>query len=271
MTAPGPSPFFRVGKASRDVYPFVIAAYKDMQDRVVFGPQIFAEQQTDFLAWIYRDISPGDRVSAFRMGYFRGFSVAARVTPVDVQEAISDRRDGVVVVGIAARSASPGALCECLGLSVLPIAGATANGIYSPGGQDEYEAMADVARQVAASSWDHDWSATALLAKRQCLGIPRYRLSVRSLLRKRLYQGRDTFAALLARPAPGSLTYLIAGEVWVRNTRSDLTVVLDASGPSAAGQTLLYDANFERPSALIALEVRSITMGSSTLSLLVRA
>ena len=174
MEAIHDAPFYDAATSNSACLPFVVAAHKNSQDRLIIGPSIFANNQIQLFNWLYRDIAPTMRLPAFRLGKALDFVVAARIYPIDIKETISSRRDGVVVVGLVAERGSPAALCSHLGLVVRQIAAVVAREELSLPGETEASLMALLGYTVAQTPLSFDWSSRAQLALDLCAEIPRF-------------------------------------------------------------------------------------------------
>lgn len=259
-----PDAYFSPPTRGLDIQPFVVAPYGDMQDRVVFGPEEILGDQATFFDWLYNGFVGRDFRSGFRLGWFAGFAVAARIRSIDLQETISNRRDCIAVVGLAAKGASPAALCECLGVVGPIIASRTIGRGYPDALANEADLFQALASFVATTPRDHSWADQALMCHRECEGIPIFRLNLRYRLRK-WFARRRAFGALVNASSPAAVRYYIASELWLRSARRNLTILIDLDEMGTASHLLYLDADFRPRASLISVSVRDVAAGASKL------
>lgn len=254
-------------ESNHGIMPFVIAAQGDAQDRVIIGPDFIKADQQNFLQWIYRDMKAGERSSAFRLGKFGGYAVAARLYPVQLKEEISARTDAMIVVGLICRNATPGSLNECLGVVALPMAERVLTDSYPEPGRQESETFPRLAQHIAAADFSHDWSTADFVTRRICHGVPIHLLTARSRIRKLIGEKR-CIGALLDGAAPVSLKYQIASEIWVRHERSDLTIMLEHDPPQRRGKMLFFESSLVGAVPLVVVAVTEIAFTGQPIGLL---
>ena len=254
----------RIGQRRIPITPFLVCFVGRKQDSVIFGPPYLKEAQGEFIEWLYRDVPrafPRGQLG-FRLGQYRGRSIAARLCLTDVEEPGSPRRGLFVAIGLCGGNIGAEGLCVLLGRQAEAILAQLAYGRYAAI-DNEHRAFSELVRRINDDDVEGLAASLERIATEECGHLP-----TRGVLQGlRQFKRRIGHAEWLGVLWPGKVgirdAYRLAAEVALGTRNADCTVFGIDAGDSEGGVTLFGLVTHRNGSPVVVVGGKSLKLGDS--------